>query len=78
LVDKPKEQNILPRTWVHKVKYGSGGQVDKNNARYVAKRFAQIEGLGFFETYAPTCKPKTFRQKDLHLGQLDAKSAIFI
>ena len=28
---------------------------------YVAKGFAQVEGLDFFETYAPTCKPETFR-----------------
>ncbi len=44
--------------------------------------FAQVEGLDFFETYAPTCKPETFRillgvaaQKDLHLSQMDVKSA---
>ena len=43
---------------------------------------SQIEGLDFFDTYAPTCKPETFRillaiaaQKDLHLGQMDVKSA---
>ena len=42
----------------------------------------QVEGLDFFETYAPTCKLETFRtllavaaQKDLHLGQMDVKSA---
>ena len=39
-------------------------------------------GLDFFDTYAPTCKPETFRiqlttaaQKDLQLGQMDVKSA---
>ena len=44
--------------------------------------FAQVEGLDFFETYTTTCKPETFRtllavaaQKDLHLGQMDVKSA---
>ena len=48
----------------------------------VAKGYAQIEGLNFFDSYAPTCKPETFRillaiaaQKDLHLGQMDVKSA---
>ncbi len=55
--------------------------MDKYKARYVTKGFAQIEGLDFFETYAPTCKPETFRillgaaaQKDLHLNQMDVKS----
>ena len=48
----------------------------------MAKGFAQVEGLDYFETYAPTCKPETFRtllaiatQKDLELGQMDVKSA---
>jgi hypothetical protein len=38
--------------------------------------------LDFFHTYAPTCKPETFRillaiaaQKDMYLGQMDVKSA---
>ena len=82
LVDRPKDKNVLPGKWVYKVKYGADGQVDKYKARYVAKGFAQVEGLDFFETYAPTCKPETFRtllavatQKNLHLGQMDVKSA---
>ena len=40
------------------------------------------KALIFFDTYAPTCKPETFRillatatQKDLQLGQMDVKSA---
>lgn len=82
LVDKPKDKNVLPGKWVYRVKYDADGQVDKYKARYVAKGFAQVEGLDFFETYAPTCKPETFRtllavaaQKDLHLGQMNVKSA---
>ena len=81
-VDRPKDKNVLPGKWVYRVKYGADGQVDKYKARYVAKGYAQVEGIDFFETYAPTCKPETFRtllavaaQKDLHLGQMDVKSA---
>jgi hypothetical protein len=82
LVDKPEDKQVLPGKWVYRVKYGANGQVDKLKARYVAKGFAQVEGLDFFETYAPTCKPETFRillavaaKKGLHLGQMDVKSA---
>ncbi|CAB4001163.1 Hypothetical predicted protein [Paramuricea clavata] len=82
LVDEPEDQQVLPGKWVYKVKYGANGQVDKLKARYVAKGHAQIEGLDFFDTYAPTCKPETFRillataaRKDLYLGQMDVKSA---
>ena len=46
---------------------------------------SQIEGLDFFDTYAPTCIPETFcillaiaAQKDVHLGQMDVTSAAFI
>ena len=83
LVDEPKDQQVLPGKWVYKVKYGANGQVDKLKARYVAKGYAQVEGLDFFDTYATTCKTETFRillataaQKDLHLGQMDAKSVL--
>ena len=43
--------------------------MDKYKARYVAKRFKQVEGLDYFETFAPTCKPETIRI----LLQLSAK-----
>ena len=43
------------------MKLGPSGQVDNNKARYVAKGFKQVEGLDYFETFAPTCKPVTFR-----------------
>ena len=82
LVNEPEDQQVLPGKWAYKVKYGADGQVDKLIARYVAKGYAQVEGLDFFDTYAPTCKPETFRillataaQKDMQLGQMDAKSA---
>ena len=58
-VDKPQDKNFLPERWVYKVKYSADGEVDKYKARYVAKGFAQVEGLDFFETYPPTCKPET-------------------
>ena len=51
------------------MKLGPSGQVDKYKARYLAKGFKQVEGLDYFETFAPTCKPETFRI----LLQLSAK-----
>ena len=35
--------------------------MDKYKARYVAKGFKQLEGLSYFETFAPTCKRESFR-----------------
>ena len=69
LVRPPTDRDVIPRKWVYKVQLGPSGQVDKNKGRYVAKGFKQVEGLDYFETLAPTCKPETFRI----LLQLSAK-----
>ena len=69
LVRPTTVRDVLPGKWVYKVKLGPSGQVDKYKARYVAKGFKPVEGLDYFATPAPTCKPKTFRI----LFQLSAK-----
>ena len=69
LVRPPKDRDVIRGKWVYKVKLGPSGQVDKYKARYVAKGFKQVEGLDYFETFAPTCKPERFRI----LLQLSAK-----
>ena len=61
LVRRPTDSDVIPGKWVYKVKLGLSGQVDKYKARYVAKGFKQFEGLNCFETFAPNCKPETFR-----------------
>ena len=61
LVRPPTDRDVIPGKWVYKVKLGPSGQVDKYKARYVVKGFKQVEGLDYFETFAPTCKPETFR-----------------
>ena len=61
LVRPPTDRDVIPGKWVYKVKLGPSGQVDKYKARYVAQSFKQGEGLDYFETFAPTCKPETFR-----------------
>ena len=55
----PTDKDFIPGKWVYKVKLGSSGKVNKYEARYVAKGFKQVEGLDYFETFAPTCKPET-------------------
>ena len=69
LVRPPTDRDVIPGNWVYKVKLGPSGQVDKYKARYVAKGFKQVKGLDYIETFAPTCKPETFRL----LLQLSAK-----
>ena len=69
LARAPTKRDVIPGKWVFKVKLGPSGQADKYKARYVAQGFKQVEGLDCFETFAPTCKPETFRI----LLQLSAK-----
>ena len=61
LVRPPTDRDVIPGKWVYKLKLEPSGQVDKYKARYVAKGFKQVEGLDYFEAFAPTCKPETFR-----------------
>ena len=82
LVEVSDDKNIVPGKWVYKVKTGANGEIEKYKARYVAKGFKQIEGLEYFETFAPTSKPETFRillaiaaKQNFTLRQLDVKSA---
>ena len=82
LVRPPTDRDVIPGKWVYKVKLGPSGQVDKYKARYVAKGFKQVEGLDYFETFAPICKPETFRillqllAKQGHvMHQFDVKTA---
>ena len=72
IVRPPTDRDVIPGKWVYKGKLGPSGHVDKYKARYVAKgfkQFKQVERLDYFETFAPTCKPETFRI----LLQLSAK-----
>ena len=61
LVRPPTDRDVIPGKWVYKVKLGPSGQVKKYKAGYVAMSFKQVEGLDYFETFAPTCKSETFR-----------------
>ena len=82
IVIPPTDRDVIPGKWVYKVKLGPSALVDKYKARYVAKDFKQVKGLDYFETFAPTCKPETFRillqlsAKQRHVKhQFDVKTA---
>ena len=69
LVRPPTDRDVIQGKWVYEVKLRYSGQVDKYKARYVAKGVKHVERLDNLETFAPTCKPETFRI----LLQLSAK-----
>jgi hypothetical protein len=48
--------NVLPSTWAFKLKRYPDGSLSKYKARFCAGGHRQIEGVDFFETFAPVCR----------------------
>lgn len=57
----PKPLNPLQMVWIYKLKENCHGDPLKYNACFCVQGFDQIEGLDYFETFAPTGKPSTLR-----------------
>ena len=50
----PEGCNIVNTKWPYKLKGDSHGMVDRANVRMVALGYSQVEGVDYFETFAPT------------------------
>ncbi|KAE8239874.1 hypothetical protein A4X13_0g8029 [Tilletia indica] len=81
-VEAPEGANILTGKWVFKIKRNPDGSVSKYKARFVARGYAQVEGVDYDETHAPTARMATVRAicaiaacDDLELSQFDYDTA---
>jgi hypothetical protein len=54
-------KNILPSTWAFKKKRYPDGRARKHKARFCCRGDRQLEGVDYFETYAPTVGWSTVR-----------------
>ena len=57
----PKDINVLPSTWAFKIKRYPDGRLRKFKARFCVRGDKQIEGIDYFEKYAPVCSWSTVR-----------------
>ncbi len=78
----PPRRKAIGTKWVFKHKTDETGKVIRYKARLTAKGYAQVEGLDYNETYAPTSRYSTVRiflvlalQLKLTLMQMDIKTA---
>ncbi len=53
--------NVLPSTWAFKIKRYPDGSVKKFKARFCARGDKQLEGIDYFETWAPVVQWSTIR-----------------
>jgi hypothetical protein len=81
LVEPPHDVNVIGAKWVFKNKQGEDGEVVRNKAHLVAQSFSQVEGLDFWETFAPVPRHEAIRIllaftafKGFKLYQMDVKS----
>ena len=53
VVDRPEDMNILEGIWAFKLKRFPDGMIKKFKTRHCVRGDQQLEGIYFFETYAP-------------------------
>nr|GEW26924.1 integrase, catalytic region, zinc finger, CCHC-type, peptidase aspartic, catalytic [Tanacetum cinerariifolium] len=82
LVSKPDRVMIIALKWIYKFKLDEYGDVLKNKARLVAKRYRQEEGINFKESFAPVVRIGAIRifianaaNKKMTIYHMDVKTA---
>nr|GEX98639.1 hypothetical protein [Tanacetum cinerariifolium] len=81
LVDRPLCKNVINMKWLWKNKRDEENTVIRNKSRFVAKGYAQKEGLDFKESFAPVARLEDVRlfiayavHKSFTVYQMDVKT----
>jgi hypothetical protein len=82
VTELPPGRKAIGTKWVFKTKTNSAGEIVRYKARLVIQGFSQVEGIDFFETYAPVANIITVRtilavatSLDWELDQMDVDTA---
>ena len=82
IVPIQKGKNLVGSRYLFKVKQDQHGLVSRLKVRLIAQGFSQIEGIDFFDVFAPVSRYTTIRtilaiaaERDLELHQMDVKTA---
>ena len=76
-----EDKQIVGGKWVYSKKRNKNNYLTKYKARYVARGFAQVSGIKYYETFSPTARLTSIRvlmqisvHHDLLLHQIDVKT----
>jgi hypothetical protein len=82
LVDTPLGANVVGNKWVFRVKHDAAGRIQWYKACLVAQGFSQVEGINYFDTFAPVARLGSVHTilalaacLDLEIHQIDVKGA---
>jgi hypothetical protein len=53
IVLRPEGKFVVTSKWIYKIKHAADGSVEKYKERFVARGFAQVEGIDYEETFYP-------------------------
>ena len=82
IIERPSNVNVVDSKWVFRLKKDAEGRVIKWKARLVARGFTQVQGVDYFETFAPVARLASIRfilaiaaQNDWEIFMFDFHSA---